>query len=100
MRISDWSSDVCSSDLAGGLRISGRPMGNGAAGPGTSESLAHIHIPVARDRRMERAHITEGTRIDGRLRIGNVAHAYTQQIGRAPCRERVCQYVSNSVVAV
>src|SRR3546814_12629479 len=71
MRISDWSSDVCSSDL-------GRPMRNGAAGPGTSESLAHIHIPVARDRRMERAHISEGTRIDRRLRIGNVAHADTQ----------------------
>src|SRR3546814_11677968 len=71
MRISDWSSDVCSSDL-------GRPMRNGAAGPGTSESLAHIHIPVARDRRMERAHISEGTRIDRRLRI---------EIGRASCRE-------------
>src|SRR3546814_18329994 len=62
---------------AGGLRISGRPMGNGAAGPGTSESLAHIHIPVARARRMERAHITEGTSIDGRPRLGHVAPAHT-----------------------
>src|SRR3546814_1923664 len=62
MRISDWSSDVCSSDLdapAPGRRLADR------AEPGQ---------PAARPGRY------------GILRP-------RQQIGRASCRERVCQYV-------
>src|SRR3546814_559446 len=76
MRISDWSSDVCSSDLKrkGSNFPAASPCGE-AAGPGTSEGLADVDIPVARDRRMERTHISKGTRIDGRLRIGDIADA-------------------------
>src|SRR3546814_4296971 len=74
MRISGWSSDVFSSDLVGG-------EGDGSA----------------------------GKRINGDAQVGgwngtrqqgcgvnhfiDVVHFYDAQIGRASCRERVCQYV-------
>src|SRR3546814_1178886 len=69
MRISDWSSDVCSSDLgARGRdqhRIALRRIGGGAP---------------------ERLH--------RRIAVGRCAGAKASaQIGRASCRERVCQYV-------
>src|SRR3546814_17651326 len=83
MRISDWSSDVCSSDL--------RPMGRSAAAP--------VPAPLVRNRR--RAHQSR------RARRGPISDPRQAQvprvaaeIGRASCRERVCQYVSISVVAV
>src|SRR3546814_3964543 len=68
MRISDWSSDVCSSDL---LRHhpADRACGSGDGGcAGRSRGVA----PDQPDDRRDRL-------------IG--------QIGRASCRERVCQYV-------
>src|SRR3546814_2665804 len=61
MRISDWSSDVCSSDL-----------------------FALVHRAVAAVRTDVHALVAVGG-----LRPG-ASHA---QIGRASCRERVCQYV-------
>src|SRR3546814_8108908 len=73
MRISDWSSDVCSSDLAasGTSALCGRcvvaPFRPAALPPtpvGTEQSVAVI--PYAKEQ---------------------------GQIGRASCRERVCQYV-------
>src|SRR3546814_1212200 len=81
MRISDWSSDVCSSDLIPdhGERRAGRdPCGPHpcAAGRGRAHRGGR-----RRDRR------------GGRKRGGG-------EIGRASCRERVCQYVWISVVAV
>src|SRR3546814_7634595 len=64
MRISDWSSDVCSSDLEGMMprtrRPACRPWGR---------------APAPRTERM------------AALRLGR------GKIGRASCRERVCQYV-------
>src|SRR3546814_6716011 len=69
MRISDWSSDVCSSDLCFELRRTGRVQ--------CRERL--IQDPQRR-------------------RIGQVQAcqrdaAPLPEIGRASCRERVCQYV-------
>src|SRR3546814_2000765 len=65
MRISDWSSDVCSSDLAPGqahvvaLRL---------------QALAHLqHVAMAGG--------------------GQQPDLGALEIGRASCRERVCQYV-------
>src|SRR3546814_3241836 len=71
MRISDWSSDVCSSDLRGeceegeGNRrpLSGRPGAIGVAAAARSGAAS------------------------GRCRDQDA------KIGRASCRERVCQYV-------
>src|SRR3546814_11275776 len=96
MRISDWSSDVCSSDLTPqykalqalysrykgqGLVVVGFPA-NDFAGqePGTNEEISSFcstHYGV--DFPMFSKLVATG---EGR-----------HQIGRASCRERVCQYV-------
>src|SRR3546814_5013461 len=67
MRISDWSSDVCSSDL----RISEWRADIGDA-VRAGDLLAVISEPE-----VDQA----------------VLEAQAMQIGRASCRERVCQYV-------
>src|SRR3546814_4184762 len=82
MRISDWSSDVCSSDL---------PFLN------TDQAAAYLKMSsrlLKRLRREARArssaatvamfNTTSTTSTPGRTSI---------EIGRASCRERVCQYV-------
>src|SRR3546814_1851112 len=75
MRISDWISDVCSSDL---------PRPRGRAGP----------IPPASGSPADRTAAP-------RCRRARQATAQASgAIGRASCRERVCQYVYISVVAV
>src|SRR3546814_4763552 len=88
MRISDWSSDVCSSDLRQLLRRSAR---SGQANPGErlqgtgdqrrgggrgSQAASGVHPESARQGAAQRR---------GRQTSG--------EIGRASCRERVCQYV-------
>src|SRR3546814_11729967 len=76
MRISDWSSDVCSSDLqkhAVSLRVSAS----------LREPFFSFFAP---------SH-------DSLFVLFTVLQPLIQ-IGRASCRERVCQYVSISVVAV
>src|SRR3546814_7042189 len=64
MRISDWSSDVCSSDL-----IHRWPSSSLSSAPRISSSRP---LKVPSNQR---------------------AGALRKQIGRASCRERVCQYV-------
>src|SRR3546814_3928949 len=88
MRISDWSSDVCSSDLWVCLR---------------SPSLEQfksprevIRLPVMQ---LEKAiGLFDNLRLDHRCDV-DFRKGVQPQIGRASCRERVCQYVSISVVA-
>src|SRR3546814_13686764 len=111
MRISDWSSDVCSSDLIGGGTIADALESN--AGKHEGYRRAHAkgvcftgyfdasggagalsRTPLLRSGR----HAAIGRfstgggqpfATDGR----NVFRAMAlQQIGRAPCRESVCQY--------
>src|SRR3546814_4378362 len=67
MRISDWSSDVCSSDLVDLDRQS---------------RIARRLDPAQRD-----GQIADACDMAERRRIERV------EIGRASCRERVCQYV-------
>src|SRR3546814_7159592 len=68
MRISDWSSDVCSSDLALRVAALDLQLGQGLQLLGLVFGHVHDEIFAARD---------------------HLGH----QIGRASCRERVCQYV-------
>src|SRR3546814_3176510 len=63
MRISDWSSDVCSSDLAAGLE----------------KGQVENQVQTIRGRFFQ-----------PRLRFASLDEL---KIGRASCRERVCQYV-------
>src|SRR3546814_19735453 len=99
MRISDWSSDVCSSDLPGRskfylslqddlMRIFGSERMDGMLSKlGLQEDEAIIHPWI--NKAIERAQAkVEARNFDIR------------KIGRAACRERVCNYVSNTVVAV
>src|SRR3546814_15955721 len=96
MRISDWSSDVCSSDLHGLLERQ-------------HFLLAHVHAQHTRERavtaRVQAVEAAVGT--DVRLRPGDelrdvplVHAAADDQVGRASCSARVCQYVQLSGVAV
>src|SRR3546814_7501862 len=111
-RISDWSSDVCSSDLA--LRPHARAK--------TQPDFVEPTLPVGRDRdhprrdapvrlgegaayrpcrlrlRGQRLHVGKAHRAEqylGRAEIGGGMRAHAGavlgQIGIASCRERVCQ---------
>src|SRR3546814_14285181 len=94
MRISDWSSDVCSSDLskvdAGVLAL--------------REEVTAVDEVLDVCERLIRGRAGKGgvrltLETDRGLRP-IVADRIRLKIGRASCRERVCQYVSISVVAV
>src|SRR3546814_2058795 len=79
MRISDWSSDVCSSDLHAERMVD-------QAVAALVNSDAGLAEKVIRDD----AVLDEGQReIDDKA----ILIIAKRQIGRASCRERVCQYV-------
>src|SRR3546814_19935287 len=93
MRISDWSSDVCSSDLTV-AQTEEQPL-----------ALFHLgkqpggqHHAVA----IGGAAVLERDAMHHRIAVEPVIAPALRpiEIGRASCRERVCQYVSISVVAV
>src|SRR3546814_19856852 len=93
MRISDWSSDVCSSDLAVvALRIEFGVVAGIAVG--SDEQIADLRRTVAA------GHARVQRPCRGRLPAQRSFRRNVEEIGRASCRERVCQYVENSVVAV
>src|SRR3546814_4465754 len=102
MRISDWSSDVCSSDLTAGSIM--RPAG--LCDPHVETKAGEIRRPrIQFDISESLDDITDGNVRSGHdvLQIdvraggsgcagdGNLLHP--DEIGRASCRERVCQYV-------
>src|SRR3546814_2991924 len=81
MRISDWSSDVCSSDLV--VRQAPRP-----------ERLLHTcgqrrYCRCLRPVGFGQIHPDQ----DGERPRAHPAGGYPREIGRASCRERVCKYV-------
>src|SRR3546814_5026547 len=83
MRISDWSSDVCSSDLTAKTR--------------SADSVTFRTMVLATFRCILPACHTAaadggGLRAAGPLSSWRAA-SRRPQIGRASCRERVCQYV-------
>src|SRR3546814_18666232 len=90
MRISDWSSDVCSSDLEAFL-LKSAPFG--AAGVhGLDDVVIGAGHAVIQPQQV--AH-----RVVLRHDEPESAGRQPGKIGRASCRERVWQYVSISVVA-
>src|SRR3546814_11037842 len=95
MRISDWSSDVCSSDLGDGTGTQKPDPGLLLAGE------CRAFRPVARLLRPFHLAHSPLFRSGGASFAGARLRAWAgQEIGRASCRERVCQYVSISGVAV
>src|SRR3546814_15898488 len=112
MRISDWSSDVCSSDLAtaprGGLR--GGRIVFSTVSVGATENVLMASVLAKGETIIENAArepeiidlarclVAMGAKIDGigteRLTVQGVERlhgaTYAGKIGRASCRERVC----------
>src|SRR3546814_12285417 len=99
MRISDWSSDVCSSDLAEDeprmLMLTQQLFGSTdpelnrgrEAIKSTEQAIAMLHYVIA-DFASYFRELTADRRAHPREDIATVI-----DIGRASCRERVCQYV-------
>src|SRR3546814_9280090 len=83
MRISDWSSDVCSSDL---IEVPNRKAADVRLhGILTSKQWEASHEPLA---------FAIGKDISGEAVVGELNRMpHVLKIGRASCRERVCQYV-------
>src|SRR3546814_11387293 len=90
MRISDWSSDVCSSDLRRCLDTSHRGDGLGRNYSASSGGW----LVAGRNRG------NIGRRVMALLASVAMSANGLAEIGRASCRGRVCQYVYISVVAV
>src|SRR3546814_18204258 len=99
MRISDWSSDVCSSDL---VVVRVRGLEAEANRIGVNVVVDKKVLPVV-DRVVGVAVVRLAIRqeVEAVLRVGRQPRDVGRQveIGRASCRERVCQYVSISVVS-
>src|SRR3546814_14975080 len=97
MRISDWSSDVCSSDLTPLIADAERVYAI------TEDRLQAVSIEdgsIAWEFDLQGAPFSAPTLAGGRiyiaLRAGQLVAldaATGEEIGRASCRERVCQYV-------
>src|SRR3546814_10272990 len=98
MRISDWSSDVCSSDLFRDTdRVSLTYLGDGAVNQGQvyeSFNMAALwKLPVIYIIENNKYGMgTAVTRAAAGPSLADRGHAYGK-IGRASCRERVCQNV-------
>src|SRR3546814_5474325 len=82
MRISDWSSDVCSSDL----RIISRETAVVAGVNHAKEifKLKGCNAIIAKK---------DGSKVKPNDTIMTITGDAGKKIGRASCRERVCQYV-------
>src|SRR3546814_9973113 len=98
MRISDWSSDVCSSDLRPRIEDDCLAVADQRRG-GAADAALFVHIFVMLER--EGAHLLRHRFQKGAAMLADDMPLGLQfleilphrQIGRASCRERVCQYV-------
>src|SRR3546814_15292270 len=119
MRISDWSSDVCSSDLSGlrgrggagfptGLKWSFMPKDSGGRPHYLVVNADESEPGTCKDREIMRydpQKLIEGCLIASFAMQAHVCYIYIRgefiaerialqkEIGRASCRARVCQYV-------
>src|SRR3546814_8581901 len=86
MRISDWSSDVCSSDLDGLVDALGGGFAVAALEETWNRAIAQKAVRFVLIGNLSEllSHPEARDHASGNVR---------RQIGRASCRERVCQYV-------
>src|SRR3546814_9776143 len=98
MRISDWSSDVCSSDLTPAissllmLTCAMRPYRTSAMEGGISIARVPEIATTPEARRLSYLwRIIAGMLVPDKVAAAAVEDP--DKIGRASCRERVCQYV-------
>src|SRR3546814_11556299 len=105
MRISDWSSDVCSSDLqqqrpgafadidrGHSIGIGAKPEEGGLA-KAQDAAVAPDEAEAERQNGVDHidAEFQQGDQVDHRRQADQ--DQYTDEIGSASCRERVCKYV-------
>src|SRR3546814_14207902 len=98
MPISDWSSDVCSSDLGNEAKAI-EPANRMALDDHRAVLVDRAQEPAAAGHPADEARVAA---IDEALRqavMQGVREPVLDQIGRAACWECVCQYVAISVVA-
>src|SRR3546814_19482088 len=101
MRISDWSSDVCSSDLFKKVWTDPTPEFDGAYA--RFKDISVLPLPVQKPHPPLWIGGESGPALRRAARLGDgwfpIGKNPKFQIGRASCRERVCPYVSITVVA-
>src|SRR3546814_4553840 len=104
MRISGWSSDVCSSDLRGASWYVGRKTGRDVEFLDRGSLNAY---GLGGSLMLDWEHYRPGYEVDVELRYSDIrlqsfdssaavkgeASARSAKIGRTSCRERVCRYV-------
>src|SRR3546814_8538068 len=96
MRISDWSSDVCSSDLAGAaqsLRISGDGDGRAYVTTTLRYSTPPPTTPIEAGLTVTRRYFVRRDNQWPPLTGALMTVKQGEQNGRASSRERVCRYV-------
>src|SRR3546814_1299992 len=84
MRISDWSSDVCSSDLMKTIMAKVGFKGT------LQQFFVHLRTSPQYFHKTRDAYLAE---VDAHVKAMEARLPAFFKIGRASCRERVCQYV-------
>src|SRR3546814_11066263 len=110
MRISDWSSDVCSSDLKCGVRIRPHHVSGTGVAAGFDQSFVSARdlvdprrvpsAPILRFR-AQSYHLKKILQVlsifdfmlDGTISRSVPSRSEAPQTSRATCRDRVCTYV-------
>src|SRR3546814_3414267 len=99
MRMSDWSSDVCSSDLINAVSIVHQQLEQArlemekaqrTGDLNTAAQLQYGRIPELQQKLEQQQQSLDGQQTDGKQLL---KQEVTEEIGRASCRERVCKYV-------
>src|SRR3546814_17377748 len=103
MRISDWSSDVCSSDLLAAECGWGPGRAGNRQGERQNETTHEDPLFAQGASSADRSGIASGVREaswvvrHSRYKKG-LSRGVREQIGRESCRDRGCKYVESSVV--
>src|SRR3546814_16968834 len=98
MRISDWSSDVCSSDLP---QFADATMGYEMQYDGLGRHVTRLMTAQLVPNFIHGPDVSEQDLLDYYTEpMGLPRIPVPEEIGRASCRARVCQYVWIPVVAV
>src|SRR3546814_15901159 len=101
MRISDWSSDVCSSDLFNLDAFQHLFSANAVMGPFSRPSVSQSYVMKCSDGKWIALHLSSPPKFwpglaaaMEKLALFDAERFATRAaIGRASCRVRVCQYV-------
>src|SRR3546814_13792442 len=94
MRISDWSSDVCSSDLVSAPNLTADPCVEALAGLGLlGVAIERLHDVLIELELVWAGPLVGPVRVRARVLNVQVNAVERVEIGRASCRESVCQYV-------